>query len=99
MVEESPERLPAESLVRVGIQDEGMPCIVDDARWHRDEASARGETDLEPIPQSALDQRDVGCAELGMRLAELVVNGRGKGVGFYEQGTLAVTARREGEQG
>jgi hypothetical protein len=78
MMEESSERLPAESLVRVGIQVEGMPCIVDDARRHRDEATARGETDLEPVSQSALDQGDVGRAELGMRLAESVVNGRGK---------------------
>jgi hypothetical protein len=92
MMEESSERLPAESLVRVGIQDEGMPCIVDDARWHRDEATVRVETDLEPISQSALHQGDVRRAELGMRLAEFVVNGRGEGVGFYEQGPLAVTA-------
>jgi len=99
VMQKSSERLPAESFVRLRVEDEGMPCIVDDARWHRDEASARGEADLEPISQSALDQRDVGCAELGMRLAELVVNGRGKGVGFYEQVTFSVTARREGEQG
>lgn len=98
MVEESSERLPAESLVRVGVQDQSMRCIVDDARWHRDEASMRGEANLDPISQSALHQRDVGPAEPGIRLAELIVNGRGQGVGFYEQIAVAVKVGRGGEQ-
>jgi hypothetical protein len=97
-MQEPSERLPTESFVCFGIQDEGVPRVVDDARWHRDEASARRETNLKPVSQTAQHQSGVDAAELAMCLFELGMNAGGEDICFDEQGALGVAAGLGDEQ-